>query len=366
MKFTVEKSSFLEALLSVQNVVPARSTLQILSNALFKAEDGVLSVCTTNLDVGIRCMVPAKIDEAGATTLPIKRLVGIVRELGDGAIDVEVDDNDTAKLRSGSSFFRIVGLAVRDFPPLPQPESKVCFTLPSEVFREMLRKTSYAVSEDESRRIITGVLLSFKDAKLTVVATDGRRLALVEHEVEFPPEIENELVLPARTVAELQRLLKDEGDVRIFVQGKQAIFQYGDTILATKLIEGTFPNYRQVIPPTFDERVEVAREDILAALRRVSVIASDDRSVPTELTFSGGELVVTMQNPEVGEARETVPIKYGGKEMKFTFNPEYVMAPLRNVETDAIFIELSDGHGPATFKCDLPFLYVLMPLRTGA
>lgn len=198
MKFTVEKSAFVEALASVQSVVPSRSTLQILSNAMLKAEDGAVVLSTTNLDVSIRCSIAAKVDEPGATTLPVKRLSGIVRELRDGAIEISVDSGDTATIQSGASFFKIVGLSVRDFPPIPEPESKVCFTLGADVFREMLRKTSYAVSEDESRRIITGVLLAFKDGKLTTVATDGRRLALVEHEVEFPPEIETELVLPAK------------------------------------------------------------------------------------------------------------------------------------------------------------------------
>lgn len=363
MKFTVEKSTFLEALLCVQNVVPARSTLQILSNAMFKAEDGMLTISTTSLDVSIRCSISAKIDEEGETTLPIKRLVGIVRELSEGAVDISVDSNDTATLQSGAAFFRIVGLSVQDFPEIAKADSSVCFTLPASVFREMLRKTSYAVSEDESRHVLTGLLLSFKDGKLTIVATDGRRLAMVEQEVEFPPEIETDMILPSKTVNELTRLLKDDGDLKIYNQAGQAIFQYGNTMLVSKLIDGTFPNYRQVIPSTFDERIEVAREDLLYAIRRVSVI-SDDKTVSTNFAFSNGELVITMQN-EGGESRETVPIKYVGKDLAFTFNPEYVMAPLRNIDTDLIYIELSGGHGPATFKCDIPFLYVLMPLRVN-
>lgn len=365
MKFTVEKAAFIDALASVQSVVPARSTLQILSNAKLKAEDGVIVISTTNLDVGIRCSVAAKVDEPGETTLPVKRLVGIVRELGGSAVEVSVDSNDTASIQCGASFFKIVGLSVRDFPTLPEPDGKVNFTLGAAVFREMLRKTSYAVSSDESRRVITGVLLAFKNAKLTTVATDGRRLALAEHEVEFPPEIETEMVLPIKSVSELTRLLKDDGDVKIFAQKGLAIFEYGDVVLSTKLIDGAFPDYRQVIPKSFEERVELAREDLLSALRRVTVISADDKTVSTKFVFSGSELVITMENPDVGEAREVVPIKYEGKELAFTFNPEYVMDPLRNIDTPAVYIEFSGGHGPATFKCDIPFLYVLMPLRVG-
>lgn len=363
MKFTVEKSSFLEALSSVSSAVPARNALQILSNAMFDAKDGVLTISTTNLDLSIRRTIAAKVDEAGATTLPVKRVIGIVRELGDSAIEISVDDKDCASLKSGSSFFKIVGISDADFPKFQQPEGKTTFTLGSAVFREMLRKTSYAASEDESRHIITGILLSFRDGKITVVATDGRRLALVEQELEIPVEMETDVVLPAKAVAEIMRILKDEGDVNIAVDAKMAMFQYGETTLTTKLIEGAFPNYRQVIPQNFVERVEVAREDILSAMRRVSVISSDDRTVPARLAFSGAELTISMENPEVGESRETVAIKYGGKDLVFDFNPEYVMAPLRNVDTDAIYIEFASERGPATFKCDLPFLYVLMPVR---
>lgn len=363
MKFTVEKSSFLDALLSVQSVVPSRSALQILSNVMIEAEDGMLIISTTSLDVSIRCSVMAKVDEPGKTTLPVKRLVGIVRELSEGAVDVSVDSGDVATLQSGAAFFKIVGMSVRDFPAIATPEGTVCFTISGSVFREMLRKTSYAVSEDESRHVITGLLLSFKDGKLTIVATDGRRLAMVEQELEFPPEIETDMILPSKTVNELSRLLKEDGDLKIFAQKTQAIFQYGGTTLVTKLIDGTFPNYRQVIPSSFDERIEVRREDLLYAIRRVSVI-SDDKTVSTNFAFSNGELVITMQN-DGGESREAVPIKYAGKDLAFTFNPEYVMAPLRNIETDLVYIELSGGHGPATFKCDIPFLYVLMPLRVN-
>ena len=362
MKFTIERASFLEALLKVQNVVPARSTLQILSNALLVAENGTLMLTTTDLDISVRCKVEAVVEENGATTLPIRRLVSIVRELSDTAIEVSVDDTDTATLQCGSSYFKIVGLPMRDFPPVPAADGTVCFHIDSGVFREMLRKTSYAVSTDETRRILTGVLLSFKDGKLTTVSTDGRRLALVEHEIEFPPETERDIVLPAKSVGELSHILKEEGDIRIFTQNTQAVFEIGDTTLSTKLIDGTYPNYRQVIPANFDERVVIDREELLTAMKRVSVVTTD-KSNATRLTFNDNTLLIVTQTPEVGEARETIPVKYAGKEITVTFNPEYVMDPLRNLDTDEIYFDLSNGHSPATIKCELPFLYVLMPLR---
>ena len=365
MKFTIERATFLDALQKVQNVVPARSTLQILSNALLVAENGSLTLTTTDLDISVRCKVEAVVEEAGATTLPIRRLVSIVRELSESSIDVEVDDSDTATVQCGSSFFKIVGLPKRDFPPVPGADGTVFFRIDSGVFLEMLRKTSYAVSTDETRRVLTGVLLSFRDGKLTTVATDGRRLALVEHEIEFPPETERDIVLPAKSVAELMHVLRDEGDLRIYTQKTQAVFELGDTMLSTKLIDGAYPNYRQVIPANFDERVVISREELLQALRRVSVVTTD-KSNATTLTFAENILTIVTKTPEVGEARETIPVKYTGAEITVTFNPEYVMDPLRNLDTDEVYFDLSNGHSPATIKCELPFLYVLMPLRVGA
>ena len=365
MKFTIARPVFLEALQKVQNVVPARSTLQILSNALVEADESGLTITTTDLDISVKCKIEAVVEEIGQTTMPIRRLVGIVRELSDGNIDVGVDEADVATVQSGSSFFKIVGMPKRDFPPVPAAEGSVFFRIDSGVFREMLRKTSYAVSTDETRRILTGVLLSFRDGKLTVVATDGRRLALVEHEVEFPPEMERDIVRPPKSVNELMHVLVDEGELKIYAQGTQAVFEFGDTVVSTKLIDGTYPNYRQVIPADYEERVTIGREELLTALRRVCVVTTD-KSNATKLTFADNMLTIVTQTPEVGEARETIPVKYAGAETTVTFNPEYIMDPLRNLDTDEIYFDLGKGHAPAMIKCDIPFLYVLMPLRIGA
>jgi DNA polymerase-3 subunit beta len=364
MKFTIARASFLDALQKVQNVVGTRSTLQILSNGLIRAEGNSLQVTTTDLDISVRCRVEAQVAEAGSTTLPVRRLVGIVRELPEPNIEIDVSDEDVATLQCGASYFKIIGLPQRDFPPVPAEDGTACYRIEASVLRDMLRKTSYAVSTDETRRVLTGILMSFKEGKLTLVATDGRRLAMIEHEIEFPAESEGDFVLPSKSAAELIHILGDVGDVRIFMQKGQAVFEAGDTTLSTKLIDNIYPNYRQVIPSGCDERVVVAREELINALRRVSLMRSE-KSVSARLTFANNNLSIIWQNVEVGEARETVPVKYSGKEISVTFNPEYIIDPLRNLESDEIFIEMSNGHSPALIKCDQPFLYVLMPLRVN-
>jgi DNA polymerase-3 subunit beta len=362
MKFSIVRSKFLDGLQKVQNVVSGKGTLQILQNALIQAEDNRLCITTTDLDISERCYVECEIDQPGSTTLPVRRLSSIIRELDEGKIMVEVNDDDVATLQSGSSYFKIIGMSVRDFPPVPTPEGKFCYRVDQGVLREMLRKTSYAVSQDETRRVLNGVLLAFKDNKLTMVATDGRRLALVEHEIEFPPEAEAEMILPTKAVSELMRILDNEGDLKVYAQKNQVVFELGSTMVSSKLIDGVYPNYRQVIPGACDERVVIEREALLAALRRVSVVTTD-KSNAMRLTFSENQLIISINTPDVGEGRDTVPVKYVGKEISIIFNPEYVMDPLKNIDDDEIFIELNDGHSPALLKCTVPFLYVLMPLR---
>jgi len=362
MKFTILRSKFLEGLTTVQNVVSTKGTLQILSNALIHVDDNQMWITTTDLDISMRCVIPCQVEEEGSTTLPVRLLVTEIKELNEGNVSIEVNSNDRASVQSGSHKSNIDGLSTRDFPPVPATEGKFCYRIDQSVLREMFRKTSYAASLDETRRVLNGVLLSFKDNKLTMVATDGRRLALVDHEVAFPPEAETEMILPTKAVAELLRILAEEGEVKIYVQKNLAVFEVGTTIMSSKLVDGVYPNYRQVIPGGCDERVILEREELLKAVRRVSIFATD-KSNAIRMTFSANQLMLYINSMGVGESSETIPVKYAGKEISIVFNPEYVMDPLKNMDDDEVYFELNDGHSPALLRCGTPFLYVLMPLR---
>jgi len=362
MKFTVTRSKLLESLQKVQNVVSTKSTFQILSNVYIKAEDDQLWLATTDIDISIRCRLEAATPAPGATTLPVRRITSIVRELPEGEITFDINDDDHATVQCASSFFKILGLPVADFPPLPEASGEFCFLLDQGVLKEMLAKTAYAASLDETRRALNGVLFSFKDNKLILVATDGRRLALIEQEVGFPTEKAIDFILPSKAVNELKSILSEEGQVKIFAQKNQAIFEFGATTFTSKLVDAVYPNYRQVIPGACDERIVLPREDLIGAIRRVTLITTD-KSLSARFTFGSNQLTIFSSSSEVGEARETMPIKYDGKEISIVFNPEYVMDPIRNLDNDEIAIELTDSHAPALIKCDIPFLYVLMPLR---
>jgi DNA polymerase-3 subunit beta len=363
MKLVLAKDKFLQGLQTVQNVISTRTTLPVLSNVLIKSQNGKISLATTDLDTGIRCEVEASVEKAGSITLPARRLFTIVRELPAAQITLEVDKL-SASIKAGNSFFRIMGIAEEDFPPFPQAQGAHTFKVEQKVFKDMLRKVAYAMSTDESRYVLNGSLLSFKDGKLTVVATDGRRLALVEHELEFPKASELDVILPTKAVNELQRLLGDAGDVIIGVAQNQITFTIGDTYLVSKLIEGNYPNYKQVIPGETKERITIEREQFLQAVRRVALLSSE-KSNSVKLNFGKNDLEITSNTPDVGEARESLPINYKGKEFSIAFNPDYLADPLKTLESDEIFFDFTDELSPGVIRYNKPFLYVIMPMRTA-
>ena len=361
IKFRVTKEKILEGLQRVQNVVSTRTTLPILSNVLVQAGNNGLSLTTTDLDVAVRCSVEAEVSKAGGTTLPARRVFAILREVAAADIEIEVDDKNVAAIQAGSSFYKIMGLPEEEFPRFPQAEGK-SLKIEQVALRDMLKKTAYAASTDETRYVLNGVFMSFKADKLTVVATDGRRLALVEREMEIPKGSEAELILPSKVVNELLRLLSDKGDVTLSVGENQIIISFDGTTLCSKLIEGTYPNFRQVIPTEAKERISMEREVLLSALHRASILASEKQQ-SLKLNFAKNSLTITATSPEVGEAKETMAINYKGKEINIGFNPQYMMDPLRNLDADEVFIELTDELSPGVIKVNEPFLYVIMPMR---
>jgi DNA polymerase-3 subunit beta len=362
MKLSVSKEKLLEGLQTVQNVVSTRTTLPILSNVLLEAADGQLRLTTTDLDVGMRGGIEAVVEKPGAATLPARRLFSIVRELPSAEIILEVDSKSVASIRCGPSYFKILGLPQEEFPPLPKFEDAKTFTLRQKDLKDGLRKTAYAISTDETRYVLNGILFSFKDNKLTLVATDGRRLALVDLELEFPRSHEVDLILPTKAVTELSRLVSEEGDIKMSVSENQVAFEVDGTLLVSKLIEGNYPNYRQVIPPEAKERIILERESFLNTVHRVSLLSSE-KSNSVKLVFSKNNIDIIANTPEVGEARESLPVNYKGREFSVAFNPEFLMAPLRNLPNDEVFLDLIDEMSPGVIKVQSPFLYVLMPMR---
>ena len=347
MKFKVIRSKFIEGLKSVQNIVAGKGSLPILQNVMIDGKGNSIKLTTTDLDISIKAEVECEVMEEGRTTLPVKLLFVSVMKAAEGEVTVECDGQERATIKAGSARFKLQGMPAAEFPSIPEDGEAYMYTIPQATIREMLRKTAYAASQDDTRRTLKGVLMSFKDEKLTMVATDGRRLALVENEVEFPKAAEKDIVLPSKAVAELQRSLAAEGEkVQIY----------------SKLMDDTYPNYRQVIPKECAEQISIDRQLLLDALDRASVMTMDEAH-STKLIFDGNRLTVTSAASDIGEAKDEVPIKYAGEKIEIMFNPTYVMDPLKAIDDDEVTIGLNNGHSPAVIKCSIPFLYVLMPLR---
>ena len=367
MKLTIAKEQLLIGLQAVQNVVNSRTTLPILNNVLLQANEGHLKLTATDLDVTVSCSVEATVAIPGATTLPVKKLSNIARELGASELEMEVDEKHVCAVYSGSSFYKMHGLNAEEFPPTPQFKDDRKVVLPQETIRNMLRKTSFAVSTDETRYVLNGIFFSLKDHKLTMVATDGRRLALVDEEVDVGETSAGDFIVPAKAVSELNHLLLDKGSVEIRFLENQVAFGLSaekapSSFVISKLIEGNYPNYKQVIPSESKERIPLMREELLHALRRAEIMTSE-KSNSVKFTFAKNQLAITANSPEVGEARETLAVNYKGPDLAIAFNPRYLIDPLNALTHDEVFLELTDELSPGVLKVNGPFLYVVMPMR---
>lgn len=367
MKLSIGKEQILQGLQAVQNVVGSRTTLPILSNVLLDATGNRLELTATDLDVTVSCSVEANVKAPGRTTIPVKKFFGICRELGHLEIELETDERHVCTLSAGSSFYRINGLSADDFPPLAQFPEKKQVVLSQDKLRAMLRRTAFAISTDESRYVLNGIFHSFKNHKVTLVATDGRRLALVEEDVDVAPDSEGDFIVPTKAINELTRLLQPGGEVAIrYTENQVAYTLRGEksptVLIVSKLVEGNYPNYRQVIPTEFKERVTLVREELLQALRRAEIMTSD-KSNSVKLAFTKNNLAITANTPEVGEARESLAINYKGVDVAIAFNPVYMMDPLKALDGDEVYLELTDELSPGVLKSNTPFLYVIMPMR---
>jgi len=372
MKFKISKDHFSNGLQQVLNVVATRSTMPILSNVLIEAASGGISLTTTNLDLGIRCRIKADVETEGRLTLPVRKLATIVRELPQNEVFVEIGENNQAKITSGGSLFKIMGISAEEFPPLPTFENRHSFELGQQDIVSMLKSVSYGQSTDENRYILNGVYFNFGDDKLTLVATDGRRLALTAQEMEIAEDNAGSLILPAKTVAELERLMGKGETVKIAFNDRQVAFEIAidedesglvdELYLVSKIVEGNYPNYRQVIPKETEHRVKIERELMLECVHRAALVTSE-KSNSVKLKMSKNLLEISGSSTEYGESHESMAIAYDGPEVQVAFNPQFLMEPLKALTKDEVFFEFKDELSPGLFKTLDNFICVIMPLR---
>lgn len=375
MKFKISKEHFSTGLRQVTNVVSSKPQMAVLNNVLIKAEGGSVMLTTTNLELGIRCSIKAEVEEAGEITLPVKKLAAIINSMPQQEVTVESADGQTARIRSGrSDFNRFNGLKAEDFPALPSFVDQHSYELPPQELALMLRSVSYAQSTDENRYILNSVFFSFSEGKLSLVATDGRRLALISRDMKIDREDEGSIILPAKTVTELEKLLSQGKMVKISFSDRQVAFDIevgeesannglsGSIYLVSKIVEGSYPNYKQVIPKETEHRIKVERELMLETVQRVALMTNDKQN-SVKLKIADNCLEISGESAELGEAKEPIEVEYSGPEVKIGFNPEFLLSPLRNLTKDEVFFEFKDEMSPGVFKTLDNFLCVVMPLR---
>ncbi len=365
MRITIPQPQLLKHLQMVEHAVNERSTIPILGNVLIETKENELILTATDLDIGIQCQFPLSSPiEKGSVTLPARKLTAIVRELSDETVTIEAKKNHTATLTCGQSSFRMPGLPAEDFPSLPQTQRQQALAIPQGALKSLVDHTAYAMSMEETRFILNGALLAIKKDNLIMVATDGRRLALASCPLNTSPTIDLDVVIPAKTVRELGRLLQDGETDDVFIsplKENQLIFQVDALRVVTRLIEGQFPPYEKVIPPSTKQVCSIDRLRFLNAIRRVSLMTTaTSQAVVFEL--KADRLVISKESAELGSAREELEVSYSGEPMTVAFNPQFWIDALKGLETDDVAIELSAADRPAVIR-QTHFTYLVLPMK---
>ncbi|MCB1196073.1 DNA polymerase III subunit beta [bacterium] len=363
MKFSCDRIKLQDVLSTLQSVVATNTTLPILSNILIEASDKKeLTLTATNLEVGTQFKIEADISESGSCTLPGKKLFEIAREMIGASIDIEISSDYIGIIKSGNAVYRLMGLASDEFPRLPRLDKVHSVKMAEDAVKDLFKKTAYAISNDETRYVLNGVYFIISKGEIVVVATDGRRLAMVKRKCDVDANLEVGIIIPAKTIHELVRLLHGEKEIEILFSETHVGFKRDRMLMISRLIEGKFPNYEQVIPKKTREKVDIGREEFLHLVRRVALI-TDGRSNMVKFKFHDGSLTLTATNPEIGEAKDDMPIEYNKEEFNIAFNPAFLVDALKALEEEKISIEFSDSTAPGVIKNEEDFTYVIMPMK---
>jgi len=369
MEFTIAREELLQGLYLTQGIVERRTTIPILANVLLESTADGISIAATDQEVGVRRTCEAKVKRKGALTAGARKLYEIVRECPEGAIVMRSLENNWIEVVAGKSLFKIVGLDPKEFPAMPSAAAErevQTISVPSAMLREMIERTAFAVSSDETRLNLSGIFVERPEkGKLRMVATDGHRLSMITRTVDGGAAAAG-VIIPRKGIAEISKVI-ETGDepVTIAVQGGVAHATRGQVELSMRLVEGEFPDYNQVVPQKSERRMLVGVEPLLAALRRVSIVSSE-RTRGVKLQIDAGKVEVSSINPDVGEASEEVAVDYDATPFSIGFNARYVMDVLAVLPASAqVEVGFNDEVSPAVIRCEgePDYLYVVMPMR---
>jgi DNA polymerase III subunit beta len=366
LKLTTKREDLVSKLSIVSRAVSTRAATQALSGVLLNAADGRVTLAATDLDLGLETTLDAEVADPGSVLLPGRLFSEVARSLGDPTVEIESREAEhDVEIRSGGSSFHLRVLPVEDFPKLPQPQDEGGLKIPAPALEESIDLVARAASRDDMRPVLTGVFVTASGQEMTMVATDSYRLAVKRTELEADLGGELEANIPARALRELGRILSSEGasEATIWLLPNQAVFQAGAILLSTRLIDGQFPNFRQLLPESYEHDVRLPRPDFLEVTRRVSQLAQ--RNAPLRLSFESGQLTVAAETPDVGDARETMPASFEGEPLEIGFNPEFLREGIESVSGDEVMLRLISPLRPGLLEPveGDDFRYLVMPIR---
>ena len=363
MKVSLPKDELTRALGVVGRAVSTRATVQVLGGVLLQASDGQLELAATDMELSLRLSVEAQVEGAGAVVAPGRLLVDLARLLPESEVVLEHrPEQGQLEITCGSASYKLNTYSAEDFPKLPETDGAHTFGADASAFLETVSRVARSASRDESRPVLTGILVRFEGGKLVMAATDSYRLSVKETELEAAAGSDLEAIVPARALTELSRIAQDAGELQIGVQENHAVFGAGEVWLTTRRIDGQFPNYKQLLPETFEHEVQLPREEFLEVVRRASVMAQ--RNSPLRLRFAEGEVTVSAQTQDIGEAKESMPVPFSGEPLEIGFNPEFLRDGLESVESDEVALRLISPLRPGLLHSDAEsFSYLIMPIR---
>lgn len=367
MKFTIHRNPLLEALVKAQSVVEKKNTVPILANVLFSVEGKELSLSATDLEVGLKIVLPVQATQGGKLTLSAKAFLDIVKELPQETLEITKKDNDWVEIVCGKSKFKVVSLAATEYPALPAFEEKKYLDARVEALREMIDRTAFAVSTDATRYLMNGVYLEpIEKNIMRMTATDGHRLAFMDAEIfQKMPELKRGVIIPRKGLSELRKFLDEADDTIGLAFERGYIFaHHNGSYLFIRLIEGEYPDYRQVIPKSTDRIVKVDKAGFFSALRRVSLLAHE-KSKGVKFSINNGQLTIYSSNPDMGEAKEEIDVNYPGETISVGFNAKYMLDCLAVTPTENLELHLKDHLSPGILKGEGQpnHTYVIMPMR---
>jgi len=366
MKISTSRAELFTQLQTVTRAASTRSAVQALSGVQLVASGSGIELRATDMELGMRVPLPGEVVREGSIVLPARLVVDVVRALPGDSVSIELRPAEQdVELVGGAATFHIRTLRLEDFPPLPEPEPESRVEVPAEAFVATVLKVARSASRDETRPVLTGILVSASGTELRMVATDSYRLSVKETALDAPLEGAFEANVPARALQELARIAQasDAERLTVSVRTNQVVFEAGGVLLSSRLIDGQFPNYRQLLPETYDHELRLAGAEVSDVVRRISLLAQ--KNAPLRLAFSDGELTVSARTPDVGEASETLPVPFQGEPLEIGFNPDFLRDGLESVDSGDLVLKLISPLRPGLIQAadGSGFIYLLMPIR---